>query len=104
MHAGRRVTAEVTLLVAIPGELQVAEIRHRAPRSVPDQRGATRRRFLPGLLAQLARTLCELDQRLDRDRLRRREPGQARRDRLERLAVADTRQRRRLHGAELRLR
>src|SRR5205085_11995887 len=67
-------------------------------------RGATRCRFLAGALAQLVSALRELDERLDRGRVRCREARQARRDWLQRLAVADARERRRPHGAELRRR
>ena len=103
MHAGRRVTAEVALLVAVPRELEVAEVRHR--RSSPFERDlAPLRGFLARALALLAFLLRELDQRLDGGRLRRREPGQARPDRLQRLAVADARQRRRPEREQLRRR
>jgi hypothetical protein len=95
MHAGRRVTAEVALLVAVPRELEVAEVRHvrSSPLDDPALRG-----FLASAFAQLARLLRELDQRLDGGRLGWGEPGQARAHGLERLPVADARQRRRAGG------
>src|SRR5438552_8073464 len=102
MYAGRRVTAELALLVAVPRELEVAEVRH--PRSSPLDRGARPRGLLAGAFTQLARALRELDQRLDGGRLGRGEPGQARPDGLQRLAVADARRRGRPQGEQLRRR
>ena len=79
MHAGRRITAELALLVAVARELQVAEIRHRR---------SSRLRARPGAAApppgaarsRSSRVFCanSINGSIGR-RLRRREPGQARR-------------------------
>src|SRR5437868_9070759 len=92
MDAGRWVTAEVTLLVAVPRELEIAEVRHVRPSPFHDP---ALRGLLASAFAQLARLLCELDQRLGGRRFGWGEPGQARAHGLERLPIADARQRRR---------
>ena len=103
MHAGRRITAELALLVAVARELQVAEIGHRTASSPPQAGGGLLLQLLAGA-ARAPRAPCArmLDQRLDRRRLRRRKARQARRHRLERLAVAQTLRRLRPQAQHLR--
>ena len=67
MHAGRRITAEVALLVAVPRELQVAEVRHR---STLEGDLTPLGGFLARALALLFLPLRELDQWLDGGGLR----------------------------------